>query len=893
MPFQEFRRRLAHLFHRDESAIDLNEEMRLHVDLRARKLQQQGTPASDALGAARRQFGNPAMVQDSSSSLWGWTAWERLAQDFRLGLRMLRKTPGFSAVAVLTLALGLGMNTAVFSVVNAVMLRGLPYPEPRQLLSLWEEQIRVGAQGFSSSGASLGGAGTPPRTTVSMANIGDYRAQTAFSGLAAFDSIQLNLTGNAQPERLAGEAVTASFFSVLGVHPQLGREFLPEEEGPDGRPAVIITHDFWQQRLGGDTDVLARALVLDGRPYPIVGVLAPDFASPVQLANPNRLQFYVPLALSKEIAESRGDHDVNVICRLRPGMTVENARAQLGVLNANLARQYPNTNSNIKAAVAPLGDDLVRNVTDSLVALLGASGLIVLITCVNVANLLLVRSIGRRHETSVRLALGASRFRVIRQFLAESMIVSAAGCAAGILLGLAMIRAIVALAPRNIPRIQSVSMDWTVFAMAAAVAVLTGLVFGLAPAWQASDAKPAESLKSTGRAVGGPSQVRWRTALTVAEVALSMILLVGAGLLLKSFVTLMGVDLGFQPDRVLAMNINLPELRYGAGEARLRFFQQLEERVSALPGVDAVGFANRMPLRGGWSTGIRLDATGDATYTPEAQAVNPGYFPTIGIPLLRGRLLTAEDRRGAPYVAVVNQAFARQYMNNQDPVGHPLQIGTTRPWMTIVGMVNDIRRGGKEEPIKPQLYVPAAQNEYPVRLADFAVRTGGNPRQLLKSIQQQVWSLDKDQPVTTVRTLEEIVTASAAQRRFQTTLLLIFAGVAVMLAVIGIYGVLSYAVSQRTSEIGLRMALGAEPRRILALVLRQAGVLIAVGVVLGTAGTFALTRYLTSLLFGVQPGDLATYLAAAALLATVSTVAALVPARRGAKIDPIVALRYE
>jgi predicted permease len=613
----------------------------------------------------------------------------------------------------------------------------------------------------------------------------------------------------------------------------------------------------------------------------------------VQLTVPNRLQFYVPLALSKDIAESRGNHDVNVICRLRPGVTIENARAQLGVLNANLARQYPVTNSNIKAVVAPLGDDLVRNVTDSLVALLGASGLIVLITCVNVANLLLVRAIGRRHETSVRLALGASRFRVIRQFLAESMIVSAAGCAAGILLGLAMIRAIVALAPRNIPRIQSVSMDWTVFAMAAAVAVFTGIVFGLAPAWQASDAKPAESLKSTARAVGGHSQVRWRTALTVAEVALSMILLVGAGLLLKSFVTLMGVDLGFQPDRVLAMNINLPELRYGAGDARLRFFRQLEERVTALPGVEAVGFANRMPLRGGWSTGIRLDATGDTRYTPDAQAVNPGYFATIGISLIRGRLLTAEDRRGAPHVAVVNQAFARQYMNNQDPVGCRLQIGTTRPWMTIVGMVNDIRRGGKEEPIKPELYLPAAQNEYPVRLADFGVRTGGNPRQLLKGIQQQVWALDKDQPVTTVRTLEEIVTASAAQRRFQTTLLLIFAGVAVLLAVIGIYGVLSYAVSQRTSEIGLRMALGAEPSRILVLVLRQAGALIAVGVALGTAGTFALTTYLRSLLFGVQPSDLATYLAAAALLATVSIVAALVPARRGAKIDPIVALRYE
>jgi len=822
--------------------------------------------------------------------MWGWTAWERLIQDVRHALRTLRKTPGFTVVAVLTLALGLGMNTAVFSVVNAVVIRTLPYHEPDRLISLWEEFTRLGPNTFNSSGRKLGGAGGPKRTTVSVANLLDYRHSHAFTGLAGFEYSQKNLTGDGTPERLLGEAVTANYFALLGVEPAQGRVFLPEEDSPDASPVVLVTQNFCARRLGGDTNVLGRSLMLDSRPYRIIGVLPRGFQSVGQFGELNGVEFFVPAAYPRDQMVSHGDHDINVLGRLRPGASVRGAQSELDAISAGLAQRFPNSNQGMRAVIAPLQDDLIRKVTDSLRALLGASGLIVLITCVNVANLLLVRAIARRHETSVRFALGASRLRIVRQFLVESLLVAAAGCGAGILLGRVLMRLLVNAAPRDIPRLDSVTMDWRVFAVATAIATLTGIAFGIVPAWQASRTRPAESLKSSERKTGGKSQVRWRSALTVAEVALSLILLVGAGLMLKDFVQVMGVDLGFQPDRVLAMNIALPELRYRTADLRLRFFQQLEERVTALAGVQSAAFANRLPMRGGWGTSISLDDE-KVTVQTDSQAVSPGYFGTMGIPLVRGRLLVPADRAGQPYVAVVNQAFVRQFLPNADPIGHRVR---RFQWGVIVGVVNDIRRAGKTGQITPQMYLPAAQTDsYPVRLADFAVRTAGDPHQLINAIQQQVWAIDKDQPVTAVRTMDEIITLSVAERRFQTLLLLLFAAVAVGLAMIGIFGVLSYSVSQRTSELGIRIALGAQPASILGLVMKQAGWLIGAGVAVGLGGAYVLTRYLESLLFNVKPNDWRTYAAAVLLLAAVSAAASLIPARRGSRVDPIVALRYE
>jgi predicted permease len=896
MSMRSLARRIKHLLHRDKFADELDEELRLHLELRADRLREHGMSAEEARLAARRQFGNRAAVEIASSEAWGWAVWERLAQDLRQALRALRKTPGFTAVVVATLAVGLGMNTAVFSIVNAVMLRSLPYRQPDRLVSLWEEATkRQEISKLNSSGQNLGGAGSRQRTTVAAANLVDYRKGTnAFEELAGVENTRMNLTGNGSPERLAGERVTAGYFSALGVVPQMGRTFTTQEDQPDADAVTVISHDFWQRCFGGDTAVLSRTVMLDGRVYQVIGVMPPAFQPVTRFGQTDAVEFFVPAAYPKEQLASHGDHDINVVGRLKPGVIIQTAQAQLDAVSASLEKQYPRTNLGMRARIAPLRDDLVQHVQDSLTALFGASGLIVLITCVNVANLLLVRAVGRRHETSVRLALGAGRMRIVRQFLAESMILAAGGCAAGIFLGRVLMRALVAAAPQSVPRLDEVSLDWTVFGVAAAVAVVTGLAFGLAPAWQASRTAPGESLKTSERKSGTRSHARWRASLTVAEVALSLVLLVGAGLFLKSFTLIMGMDLGFRTENVLTMNVNLPELHYRTADQRFQFFQELEQRVGALPGIQSVAFANRLPLRGGWSTGITIDGVGESNPSPDSQAVSTGYFETLGVPLLRGRLLTPADRLGGPHVAIVNQAFSRQYLNGGDPIGHRFRRASNAPWFEIVGIVNDVRRGGKTKDIRPQIYLPAAQTDvYPVRLADFAVRAVGDPRPLLNAIRQQVWTLDKDQPVTGVQTMEELISLSVADQRFQMLLLTLFAGVAVALAVIGIFGVLSYGVNQRMNELGIRVALGASPGKIVGLVLKQAGALIAGGVVLGLAGALALTRLVANLLFHVQAHDWATYTAAVATLAAAGVAAAMIPARRGARVDPMVALRYE
>jgi putative ABC transport system permease protein len=562
-------------------------------------------------------------------------------------------------------------------------------------------------------------------------------------------------------------------------------------------------------------------------------------------------------------------------------VAVQAAQEELNAISADLQKRYPDYGRGTRAVIGQLDNFLVQRVKESLLALLGASGLIVLITCVNVANLLLMRAVRKRRETSVRFALGASRGRVVRQFLVESMLVATVGCGAGILLGRLLMRTLLALAPANIPRIAGVTMDWRVFAVSTAIATVTGLLFGIAPAWQASRTKPGEALKSSEKNTTAVSQMRWRAVFTIVEVALSLILLIGAGLLLNSFVRLTSVDLGFRTDHILSMNISLPGTRYRTGDLRLRFYQQLEERVRALPGVQSVAFANRLPLGAGAASGFSTELQPDAKLAAGYQVVSPGYFEMLGISLERGRLFTTDDRTGQPPVAVVNQMFAQRFLQGRDPLGLRLRRAPQFPWITIVGVVKDIRRDGLAKQMMPQFYLAAAQTEiYPAGLNDFGVLTAGDPHQLVNAIQQQVWAVDRDQTVINVRTLDEALTASVAERRFQTLLL-------------AIYGVLSYSVSQRTPELGIRIALGADPREILAMVLRQAGRLIAVGVALGLAGAYALTRFVESMLFGVRPHDSLTYLAAVALLAVVSVAASLLPARRGSQVDPMVALRYE
>ncbi len=883
---------------RDSESAAIAEEMELHRELRARKLQDSGVASADALFAARRQFGNAALYRDQISDLWGWSMWERFLQDLRYGARALAKAPGFTAIAVLTLALGLGINTAIFSAVDAVILRPLDYPQPDRLVSLWEENSRPPSTtgSYSSTGAQVGAAGGTKRTTVSVANLADYKKSGGFEDLAAYALAPANLTGIGTPERVDGEAVSWNFFSVLGILPARGRAFLPQEDQPGADLVVVITDGFWQRRLARSPDAVGDSIALDGKRYRIVGILPPGFQSPLQLGLKTTTEVFltVKTVYPGTLLDSRNDHEVNVMARLKPGTSLHAASDALSATSANLARQYPQSNQWIQAVIAPLRDDLAGSVKTALLALLGASGLIVLIACVNVANLLMVRAAGRRHESSVRMALGSGRLGLMRQLLTESLLIGLAGCAAGIALGRALMLALTKIAPSGIPRIETAGMDWRVFTVSAVIAIATALIFGMAPAWQASQARPVDALRTASRGTGGTGQARWRTALTVAEVALSLILLVGAGLLLRSFSTLMGVNLGFQTDRVIAMNVSLPQTRYPDAAARFRFYDQLEQRVRALPGVESVGYANRMPMRGGWASGVFLDGDQNRNAQPDFQAVNPGYFETLGIPLLRGRGLSAQDTATSQPVAVVNLAFARLLLNGADPIGHSMQRGPTAPKLVIVGVVNDIRRAGKEGLIKPEVYLCAGQTQlYPVQLADLAVRTAGDPRALVNAISREVWAIDKDQPVINVRTMDEIVDEAVAQRRFQTLLLAIFASVAVALAIVGIYGVLAYSVSQRTPELGIRMALGAGPGAIVGLVFSEAGLLIGVGIAIGIAGAYGITRFLQDLLFEVKATDWRAYVGAVVLLSVVGLIAALVPARRGSRVDPMIALRQE
>lgn len=898
MIFGEWKRRLRARRETDRLAADLEEEMLLHLELRARDLAERGLGSQEAIDAARRQFGNRTILQETSRQEWGWTMIDNLLEDISHSFRMLRKTPVFTLVAISTLALGIGMNSAIFSIVNAVMLRGLPLPESARLVSLWEEYHNEPST-LSSRGTPLAASDSLPgvqRTTVSVANLTDYRKAPSFEGLAGADITQMNLTGNGTPERITGMSVTAQFFPLLRVQPAIGRAFLREEDQPDHNGVVVLSDELWQRRFGRDPKILGTAVRLDANLYRVIGVLPPDFLSPSQFGFPEHIEFYVPAAYSKELLsdQGRGDHEVQVIGRLKAGATVQSARAELKAISATLEKQFPDSNKGLIAAVAPLRDDIVRKVSTSLLVLLGAVGLIVVVACLNVANLMLVRAIARRRETSVRIALGASRVRVIRGMLVESLLVAVAGCVAGVLLGSALMKLLVAIAPASIPRIGSVSMDWRVLLASAALALVSGAIFGIIPAWQVSQADPADSLRGSDKNLSGRSQIRWRSALTLAEVGVCTVLLIGAGLLLKSFVTVLGVDLGFQPERVLTMNITLPEAKYATPLQRLQFFERLEARVAATPGVLSSAFCNRFPLRGGWGTGVALETASDKYLDVDSQAVSPGYFRTLGMTLLQGRLPGSADRGGTPFVVVVNNAFATKYFPNGTPVGRRLRRGRETPWMTIVGVVNDVRREGKAAERLPGMYIPAAQTElYPVHLADFAVRSAADPKQMANDIQREVWAIDPDQPVTKVKTYDEIISASVAERRFEMLLLIVFASVALGLALVGIYGVLSQSVSQRTAELGIRMALGAERHDIFRMILRQAAILILGGILLGVAGALALSQLVRSLLFGIQPYDWTSYTAAILLLAVVGFLVSALPARRATAVDPMVALRYE
>ncbi len=804
-----------------------------------------------------------------------------LFQHLRYTLRLLRKSPGFTAVAVLTLALGIGANTAVFSVVDAVMLRPLPYTAPGRLVSLWEtNDQRPGS-----------------RNNVAPANLVDYtRANRTFDGLAGIASSSMSLTRAGAPEQLLGEAVTASLFAVLDVAPAIGRPFLPEEDRPGGEHVVILSDALWRGRFAADPNIAGRSIMLNGEPYEVVGVMPASFRPLTQYRSTVPVVFFVPAAYPDELLANHGDHEISVVGRMKPGVTIEQAQADLRTISEDLGRRFPDTNQSVRALIRPLNDDIVRDVRVSLLVMFGAVGLVLLIACVNIANLLIVRAIGQRQEIAIRMALGASRGQIAIEMVTRALVLGAIGGAAGLLCGVWTRDALVAMAPASIPRLDQLAVSPRVLGVTIVLSLATGLLAGVLPALQTSRVDVTPTLKGAG--LGASSErtiMRWRGVLMAAEVAAALVLAVGAGLLVRSLMHLNAVGLGFDTDRVLTLNVRLPETKYTDQRMRAAFFQELAGRVRAIPGVQHVAFANQFPMRGGWGGSFAMNGpSGVIRADADFQAVSPDYFATLGIPLVRGRLLTEADRDGSLRVAVVSQTFVRRFLGDRDPIGRQFSRSDGAPAITIVGVVGEVRRDGKEAALFQQVYLPAAQTDlYPVRLASLAVRATGDPHALVSGIQRAVWSIDPDQPITSVRTLDEVLSIASAQRRFNMTLLVSFAGLALALALVGVYGVVAYAVAQRTREIGIRVALGATRRDVVALVVKSGAMWSIAGIVAGLAGAFATSRLISGLLFGVTAGDPATFVTIAAVMVAVALTASYVPARRAASLDPVTALRTE
>jgi putative ABC transport system permease protein len=859
---------------------ELGDELQTHLDYLTDEHLRRGLDRDEARRAALKDLGGLEQTREQVRDARGWRALEAFAQDARLGARLLRKSPGFTISALVTLALGIGANTAIFSVVDAVVLRPLPYPDADRLVSVWEVHQPRGTRGV-----------------VAPANYVDYvQRARAFQSFTAYAQAGRNLTGAGTPERLVAEEVTASYFATLGVMPALGRPFDPSENIEGNDAVAVITDALWQRRFGADPDILQRSILLDSKSHRVVGVMPRSFRAPSDAGPLDPVSVILPIAWPAEVLTNRRDHEVDVIARVKPGWSIEAASADLSAVSERLGKEFPDA-ALVRPALAPLGADQARNVSTLLWLLLGAVALVLLIACANVAGLVVVRAMARQREVAVRFALGATRGRVMSELVTQHLVLAGAGALAGLGVAYWTKNVLVSLAPATFPHIGEAALDGRVLAFTAGLAIATGLLFGVMPAWQVSRTRPIEALRVTERATGGRGTLRHRSFLMTAEIALSTLLLIGAGLMLRSLVAVNAVPLGFDPSNVLATNVVLPAERYGSPQARLAFFDALTEKVKAIPGVQGATFANRLPLRGNWSSGFSFETPPDPGARTEGlsagfQSVSAEYFDVFRIPLVSGRALTAADRSGSQPVALVNAAFGRAYFGDASPIGQRLHRGQNMPWITVVGVVADIRRGGRLADVEPQVYLPAAQTElYPLPLSDFAIRVDGAPRALAESVRAAIWSVDPNQPITNMRTLDEVLRLRVAERRFQTFLFGFFAALALALALVSVYGVVDYAVRQRTSEIGLRMALGADAPGILRWMLGQSLGLVAAGGVAGIAGAAWLSRYVRTLLFGIEPTDVLTYAAAAVVLGLAALAASYLAARRATRVDPATALR--
>jgi len=804
-----------------------------------------------------------------------------IIRDVKFALRGLAKHPAFTAIAVVTLALGIGGSTSIFTVVNAALVRGLPYKSPDRLYHIWEQ---VPKQEF-------------PKREFSYPDYQDYQQNNVFEGLAAYTGGGAILSGQGDPESLNAPRVNAAFFSVLGVDPLLGRTFQSGEDTQGGPKLTVLTYALWQRHFGADPNIVGRALTLNGESYTVIGVLPASFQFALRPAD-----LFLPYQPTQNQLTRRYMHGTNLIGRLKPGKTADEAQSELNLIAGRIEQQFNDSHAGVKARVVPLQEEIVGNVRPILLVLLGAVGFVLLIACANVASLLLTRSLARQKEVAIRSALGASRWRVIRQLLTESILLSLAGGVAGLLIAFWGVPALVAVLPQSqlnaMPFLKSLNIDASILAFSFGLSLLTGLFFGLAPALQSSKLDLNEALKEGGRQTSAGSGHRLRSAMVVSEIALAVVLLIGAGLMMKSLLRLLQTNIGFQTENLLTMTVIVPPSKYTEVNQQINFNDQLRQRVQALPGVAAAGTVNILPVNSGNTTRFIID--GDPIPAPgkETEAnirtVSDDYFKTLGVPLLAGRMFDERDTNDKPGVVIIGKTIADRMFAGRDPVGRLLKYSSIQgQGDLIVGVVGDVKITGIDEALRPVLYYPFRQSSS--TFANLVARTNTDPNALAAAIRSEVRNLEPDAAILNVRTMDEMIaqTPASFMRRFPALVISIFAGIALLLASIGIYGVVSYSVSQQTHYIGVRMALGASPSDILKMILKQGLLLALLGVGIGVGAAFGLMRLLSTLLYQVSATDVSTFAIVTGTLFAVALLACFLPARRATKVDPLVALRYE
>jgi predicted permease len=883
---------LRSLFRKELVGQELDEELNGFLEMAAEEKMKQGMSRKDALRAVRLERGSLEVTKEVVRSA-GWeSVVDTLWQDLRFAIRTLRKNIGFTSVVVLTLAFGIGANTAIFTVVNGVILKPLPYTEPDRLVMLLEKQLSDGTLG-----------------TAAPANFFDWREQShSFEKMAAIDPYpDFILSGSGEPQRLTGAAVSSDFFPLLGVHMALGRDFLSEEDRPGYNRVLILSYSTWLHYFGGRPDIVGRQLTLNNTAYSVVGILPRDFSlvsKASDFQSRNRFDLWTPLALASPPEPwQRGTHPLCVFARLKSGIPLQQAQTDLNQVAANLQRLYPADDKERGITAVPLGEHVVANVRIALFTLLAAVGMVLLMACVNIANLLLSRAVTRQREIALRIALGATRRRLARQLLSESMVLVIFGGSLGLSFACLAVPAVVHYLPADLPRASEIAVDGRVLVFTSLISLFTGILFGLLPLLQSKQVNANDSLKQNGRGMAA-GQSRMRSALIIGQVAVALVLLVGAGLMTKSFWMLLRVSPGFRTDHILTARLSLPPQYtngnvFGIGQHRRisAFQRELLERVRGIPGVQSAAFAAYLPLSGtdsSWAFDIegrpaKPLGVYDITYY---RPVSANYFETVGIPLLRGRSFDPRDNEDSPLVVVVNETMAGTYWNQQNPIGQRVRFSDQK-WRTIVGVVGDIRHEGLGMRPEPEMYIPYGQIANVESRPTIVLRTSIEPTNLTSALRKAVSEVDASVPLDQIATMKQIVSVSVGQPRFRTAVLLMFAILALFVASIGLYGVMSYLMSQRTREFGIRIAVGATSGALLRLVLGQAAKLVSIGICLGLVGAILLARSIASLLFGITPFDTATFASVSLLLAIVALLASYIPARRATRIDPVVALRFE